>query len=198
MPDDPRFLDFWDDEDALLWETLSPVVLDALMSGSVTGASLLPEGLDALIDWDGFNQAAIEFTGQYRFDEIGGITDTTREQTQQVVSDWIASGDPLSVLEDQLESIYGETRAASIAATEVTRLFQQGNEMAWKSTGLVSKMVWMSVQDERVCPICEPMDGVEIDLGSGPPAHPACRCYSEPVISEELLEAELERILNAA
>ena len=196
MPDDPRFLDFWADEDALLWEALSPVVLDALMGGSVTAASLLPEGLDALIDWDGFNQAAIDFAQEYRFEWIKGITDTTREQTQQVMADWIASGDPLSVLEAQIEAIYGEARAASISATEITRLFQEGNELAWQSTGLVEKAIWMTVQDERVCPICEPMDGVEIDLGSGPPAHSNCRCFTQPVVSEELLQSALEGILS--
>jgi hypothetical protein len=196
MPDDPRFLDFWDDEDALLWEALSPVVLDALMGGSVTAASLLPEGLDALIDWDGFNQAAIDFARQYRFEWIKGITETTREQTQQVMADWMASGDPLSVLEAQIEAIYGEARAASIAATEITRLFQEGNELAWQSTGLVEKMVWRTVQDDRVCPLCAPLDGTEIELGEGPPIHPGDRCYTEPVVSEELLQSALEGTLR--
>jgi hypothetical protein len=57
-------------------------------------------------------------------------------------------------------------------------------------------MIWMTEQDDLVCPICEPMDGEEIDLGSGPPAHPGCRCYSKPVVSEELLQSALEGILS--
>lgn len=195
VPDNPLDPGFWDDMDDLLWEGIAAVAIEALAAGGQGGAALLPSGIDALIDWDGFNQGTIDFLRDYRFDLIKGITDTSRDQTRQLLEDWMRGGEPLSVLEAALEPIYGETRAAAIAATEVTRMFQEGNEMAWKSTGLVQRMVWMTVQDDRVCPLCEPMDGVEIEFGEGPPLHTACRCYGEPVMSEELLEQELERIL---
>jgi hypothetical protein len=38
--------------------------------------------------------------------------------------------------------------------------------------------VWRTAADERVCPVCGPLDGMEwpSDVGPQPPAHPNCRC----------------------
>ena len=38
--------------------------------------------------------------------------------------------------------------------------------------------VWRTAADERVCPVCGPLDGQEWpgDAGPQPPAHPNCRC----------------------
>lgn len=38
--------------------------------------------------------------------------------------------------------------------------------------------VWRTAADERVCPVCGPLDGGEwpADAGPQPPAHPNCRC----------------------
>jgi SPP1 gp7 family putative phage head morphogenesis protein len=196
MPDSPLDPAFWEEADEILWAALGPLIFDNLSAAAEAGAAALPAGVDSLISWEGFNQAALDFVSGYRFEWIRGITDTTRSQTQHAVTSWITSGEPLDVLESRLGLIFGEARAASIAATEVTRIYQEGNELAWKSTGLVEKAVWRTVNDERVCPICEPLDGEEIDLGSGPPAHINCRCYTEPIVSEELLERELEQILS--
>jgi len=200
MPDNPLSPAFWDDMDGLLWDAIASLAIDALAAGGEGGAALLPGGVEALIDWDGFNQNAIDFLRGYRFELIRGITDTTRDQTQQVISDWLTSGEPLDVLETRLTPLFGETRAASIAETEVTRIFQQGNEMAWKSTGLVRTAVFHTAQDDVVCPICEPLEGHEFVIGDPdfePPLHPRCRCWSGPgEVSEEMLDQAPEGILN--
>lgn len=193
--DDPLDPSFWDDFDELLWAELGSVVLESIAAGAEGGAATLPAGAEVLIDWDGFNRAVADFARGYRFDLIRGLTDTTREQTQRAISDWIASGEPLDVLESRLAAIYGPERAERIAITETTRLFAQGNEMAWQSTGLVQKAIWRTVNDERVCPICEPRDGIEIELGDGPPAHVGCRCFEVPMMDEALLEERLAEIL---
>lgn len=43
---------------------------------------------------------------------------------------------------------------------------------------VVAWTVWRTAADERVCPVCGPLDGQEwpSDAGPMPPAHPNCRC----------------------
>ena len=45
----------------------------------------------------------------------------------------------------------------------------------------VSPVVFNTEDDHRVCPICDPHDGVEYDFDDPekplPPLHPNCRCY---------------------
>lgn len=43
---------------------------------------------------------------------------------------------------------------------------------------------WHTAQDEKVCPICAPRDGMlfsELEIRYEYPAHPNCRCTIEPV-----------------
>jgi hypothetical protein len=85
-------------------------------------------------------------------------------------------------------------RGRLIGETEVQTAIQRGERAYYEAAaaegdvelGEVEK-TWYTVQDERVCPICEPLHGSAIpfeelfdtDEGAieGPPAHPACRCF---------------------
>ncbi len=51
-----------------------------------------------------------------------------------------------------------------IAATEVTRAVAAGNEALWKSTGVIGGKQWRTARDERVCVICQPLDGKVTEL----------------------------------
>jgi len=68
----------------------------------------------------------------------------------------------------------------------------EGQREAWreaKAEGLLSDeavVEWITTPDERLCPVCAPLDGVKVPFGEkfatangelpGPPAHPNCRC----------------------
>lgn len=162
----PLTLEFWTKEEALLWESLEGLVMLALLQGMDTAATLLPPALQPLINWDFTNQSALQFLQQYRVSTIGGISDTTRDQTVRAIQNWMSNGDPLPSLVNQLTPIYGNTRAQQIAITEVTRVFAQGNMMLWESTGVVSGKRWRTARDERVCPFCAPLDGQVVELNS--------------------------------
>lgn len=75
-------------------------------------------------------------------------------------------------------------RMEMIARTEVLRAHNQGRIKFYGEVG-VRKLEWMTVQDERMCPVCGALDGRVFDTGSFPsqPAHPNCRCSSLPVIT---------------
>lgn len=83
-------------------------------------------------------------------------------------------------------------RAETIARTETMKALNTGAREAWRQaqkTGLLGPGAvkeWITTPDERLCPVCQPMDGVQVPLGEpfrtgngplqGPPAHPRCRC----------------------
>jgi len=70
-------------------------------------------------------------------------------------------------------------RMEVIARTEVLRAHNQGRIKFHDRVG-VRKFEWMTMEDERVCPICGPLDGKIFDTDRFPqqPAHPNCHCTS--------------------
>lgn len=190
---------YWQEEADELYEELLPLFLAALELGFIGGTDAMPLNVQALVNPNSFNQAAIDYAREYRYSLIKDITDTTRTQTQQIMTDWLQSGQSLDVLEEQLARIFGESRAAAIAATETTRVVSEGNLMAFRSTGFIEKVRFNTVVDDRVCPYCSPLNGKEIaadDYGYLPPIHVRCRCFVTPIVSEEAVAAQLDEILG--
>lgn len=212
MAVDPLSPEFWTAEERALWALLAPLVIDILMSGAEFGTAALPAEVQILMNWDVFSNAAIEYLNGYRLAWVKGISETTRKLMVKLIQAWIEAGEPLSVLEARLAALeeIDELRAARIATTEVTRIYADGNQIAWRAAGTVSKKRWQTAVDDKVCPICAPLHNMEVDLDGngftteeggigiqGPPAHVGCRCWLQPVVSLDKLEDELEKILNA-
>lgn len=97
----------------------------------------------------------------------------------------------------RMADIFGESRAQTIAATEVTAAASAGEQAAAsiataKGNGLIA--VWRTEEDGRVCPICAPLDQEPVEVWEnefpgGPPAHPNCRCSLIWVPENELATA---------
>lgn len=201
---------YWDTEIAELWSELVPPFVDALNDGIQGGVGALPEGVSILMDYDLVNQAALEYTKAYRLQWISKIVETTRKQTTQILTDWLQSGAPLDDLVAELSPIFGQARAEMIASTEVTRIFAEANMMAWESVGYVSGKKWVTTRDDRVCPICQPMDGSVAATGNSfyspsggggfpsPPAHVRCRCWLQPIVDIRAVEEQRRRRLGLA
>ncbi len=182
--------EWWAAQVSALARALLPFVLAAFRSGYGSAAAAIGVSLDLS------NEAAEAFARQYAFQRAGMITLTTRAYLQQTFGDWIASGAPLSELEATLiqSGYFSENRANIIAVTETTQIFAEANIQAWRESGVVTAKVWMTAQDDLVCPICEPLSGTTValeangfttevgDLGLfAPPAHARCRCWLKPV-----------------
>lgn len=87
-------------------------------------------------------------------------------------------------------------RAETIARTETIRAGREGRKATWdqaRAEGFLTddtKQRWVVTDDDRLCPACEPLDGVEVGLGEsfphgggdGPPLHPNCRCTTTLVV----------------
>jgi len=200
MPNNNLFQpSFWDDEMGGMWDDLAETLILIYLSGAEGGVAALPLTVRVLANFDLINTNVMDFARKYRYEWVKGIVDTTRLQVQKAVGDWVQSGSPLDALKAALEPVFGEKRAERIAVTEVTRVFAQGNQAAWESTGIVEEMVWQTVNDDLTCPICSELDGTHIgvgDIDAIPPAHPRCRCYLLPVVSSEAVEGKLDEILG--
>ncbi len=85
-----------------------------------------------------------------------------------------------------LEGAFSRERAEMVGITETTRAISTAETAlaAFVVTipvdaGGVNRMdaTWYTMKDERVCPICRPLHGHDIDdIGRTPPAHARCRC----------------------
>lgn len=216
----PLVPEFWAAEYHRLWEAAEPLTMRALLAGAATAAAQLPAEIAPLVNWDFFNRAALRYLSEYRLSVIRNINDTTRTQAVEAIHEWMRSGQELDALKTKLAPIFGEARADSVAVTEVTRTYAEGNMQLWSSTGVVSGKRWMTAVTD-VCPVCAPMHGVIVELDSNfaftpeqmadevlakalkhlgaefraPPAHPRCRCWLQPVVSEALLRQEIGDIL---
>ncbi len=191
---------FWSDEEDALWSALIALYITTLEAGMEGGVDALPPNLQALVNPDEFNRHAQEYARQYRYELIKGINDTTRTQVQTAMIEWLHSNEPLSSLEAKLEPVFGKIRAAMIAATEATRVFQDANALAWTSTGFIKEVKYQTAVDSLVCPICGPRHGMNYpidDKSNHPPQHINCRCWTLPVVSEEAVQEQIERILAA-
>lgn len=79
-------------------------------------------------------------------------------------------------------------RAQTIARTELASAYNRGTYNATKQAqtqGYIGdcKKVWLTADDERVCPVCGTIDGESVNMDAKfsidadvPPAHPNCRC----------------------
>mgnify|MGYP001557962905 CR=1 FL=1 len=75
-------------------------------------------------------------------------------------------------------------RTEMIARTEMLRASNLGAQAVDETNrDIVKAWEWLTARDDRVCPICAPLDGRTWPLGQGerPPRHPRCRCTSIPV-----------------
>jgi SPP1 gp7 family putative phage head morphogenesis protein len=170
-------------------------VRDALVKGLGRGASI---GVGVAFDqlqtigmgfaWDLAHTRASQWASAYSFDLVRGINSTTQAQLQTAVDEWFRNPDSLGALRKQLTPTFGARRAQLISQTETTRAAFEGSTLGYEESKVVAEVEWVTVNDERVCTICGPLDGKRADLrgnfegGVGVPAHPGCRCFVRPVV----------------
>jgi hypothetical protein len=131
------------------------------------------------------NTHALEWARSYSFELIKGLTNTTRDVVSNAISSFIETpGMTQADIIKLVEPAFGKVRARMIATTETTRAYSAATNEIQKlvnRTGIQMEQVWHTRNDERVCPICGPLNETpeNVWLGefpTGPPAHVNCRC----------------------
>lgn len=181
--------EFWDGANRPLIADLMLFLLRAARDGIQLFAGASPIGLD----YSAANTEAAAWASRHTFDLVKGMTDTLRSALRQAVTTFINT--PGVTVGDVAASLpLDEARAQTVAATEITRAYAQGNQAAGEQLaktfpGVQVVKRWYTNNDDRVCPICAPLNGSSVDIqasftgGDGepvdnPPAHPNCRCWT--------------------
>jgi hypothetical protein len=182
--------DFWNQEA----QELTPDLLRLLLGGAVGGTEILAGSSRIGLDTASAIARASEWARHYVGELVKQINQTTLASLRQAVATFVETqGFTIADVMDMLP--YGDSRAERIAITEVTNAYAEGQllageELAEQFPGVAVVKLWMTEMDDRVCEICGPMDGQEVDIeaefkgGDGelyqqPPAHPRCRCFLE-------------------
>lgn len=174
-------------------------------------AELKKQGIDTLDDTDptqalkGFNnpvhadRVGLAYTRVYS--DLNGITAEMDKQISRVLAQGIAEGlNPREMarqIVDRVDKI-GITRARALARTETVRAHHQANIQEFKNAGIEEVEVvaeWVTAGDDRVCPICEPLNGkiYTIDAAEGMlPRHPNCFVAGTNIAASKI-EATTER-----
>lgn len=172
---------FWASENTALARDLLPLYDDVLAKAAQAGAGQLAIG----VDWELVNTAVLK-AARFEAEALSAaLNNTSRANVARLIEDWIATGGNMQDLIKRVAVVYPEERAATIATTEVTRLYAVGNKMAWDGIEVVTGYRWNTANDEQVCPICGPLHKEEFPKSDDehlPPAHPRCRCWITPVV----------------
>lgn len=88
---------------------------------------------------------------------------------------------------DDLVWDFSPERAEAVAITETTEAISQGEHYGAAELAALAIMlipVWVTEEDDRVCPICAPLNRERQNVWqglfpTGPPGHPNCRCHMQ-------------------
>lgn len=135
----------------------------------------------------------------------GTINTNTSEEIRSLIAQGLEAGEAIVDLRKRIDeySGFGKARSEMIARTETIRAQGEAEIAAWKESKVVASVTWYTALDERVCPECGPMHGMEVSTGeeflstadlekmniapynggvTAPPLHPQCRCTLIPVV----------------
>jgi SPP1 gp7 family putative phage head morphogenesis protein len=186
---------WWAQEDVFLERAILPT-LEGIAGDYGAAVMIRARNFDT---WRAVNQGAIDWVnGYYRSQGLGSLPNlnaTSREIVADMMNAWRqgtlqldSSAQGLPRLVKALEPAFGRQRAQTIAETEVTRTQAESTKIAGDADEFVTGYSIITAADERVCPICGPLDGVIAEKGSAGfvhpsmgfvgwnPFHPKCRC----------------------
>jgi SPP1 gp7 family putative phage head morphogenesis protein len=126
----------------------------------------------------------IQLLASRTFTDLKNVTEDMATRMSRTLVDGLTAGQGPRQIAVKLDADLdiGRTRALTIARTEIIRAHAEGQLLALEQLGVqeVGAMVeWSTAGDERVCPLCNPLEGVvlKIDEAKGMlPRHPNCRC----------------------
>ena len=139
------------------------------------------------------DRSALDFLVNYDLQLLGNVTRELADNIKQQISVGIVSGDSIAKISEKIGGIItdpndfrlaGKTvfktaqrRVEVITRTETLRAYGQGRNKFYNQIG-VKRVVWVTAGDERTCPQCGPLDGVEFLIDQAPPLplHVQCRC----------------------
>jgi len=135
------------------------------------------------------------------FTDLKGVTDGMAARISHTLVDGLTKGDNPRVIAKELAKNVnvGKVRAQTIARTEVIRTHAEGQLQAFEQLGVTEVGVmaeWSTAQDDRVCDVCQPLDGVVLKVSEATgllPRHPNCLPGDSLILSRSQIAATSER-----
>jgi len=162
------------------WRDIQKDVEPILVDTYIDAAMDLSDGIGIGIDWGLANNTAANWASRNLSDLLQKMFQTTYEGVNSTVPRFYTEQWTIGDLTRRLERWHSPRRAELIATTETTRAVVEGERAAvaqmTAETGIELIPVWLTNNDERVCPYCGPRHKKSITDGIFPPAHPRCRC----------------------
>lgn len=126
------------------------------------------------------------------FTDLKGVNEVMATQLRKELVDGLVQGDNPRVIARRIRDRTGKSlkHAQRIARTEIIRAHAEGQLDALERLGVEEVGVdveWSTAGDDRVCPICLPLDGAIFKIKEAHgmiPAHPNCRCAFVPAIPD--------------
>ena len=137
---------------------------------------------------DNFTKEGGKFSAQTAKRVAQKMVDKSRERVQKVGQDVarLPTKEQPKALKTEIRATFSAPRAESVAVTLTTEAISAGEETArlrvQQGSGINRIPVWITSEDDRVCPVCRPLNLKEEPVWkgrypNGPPAHPNCRCF---------------------
>ena len=173
---------FWPEFADQFRSSVKPILLEIASDQLAEVAASVPIGGD-VVEIAGDVMLAVDEAAET---VLGQVTNTSQTGLAREIRRFFEQGMTFEELEQRLIPLFGPARAESIAITEVTNAAAIAEDIFFESLGAAADdfiPTWHTSEDERVCPICMPMNGLEAVDGyfvhpeSGqmyrrPPAHP--------------------------
>lgn len=141
----------------------------------------------------------LELLGTRTYEQLRGVTAQMSSSMSRILAQGIADGkNPYSLVKDLAEEVgFSFSRAARVARTELMHAHAEGQLDAYEKLGVKELGVlaeWSTAGDDRVCPMCIPLQGAIFTIKEARgliPRHPNCRCTWIPA---NVSEKELRQI----
>jgi SPP1 gp7 family putative phage head morphogenesis protein len=185
----PEFnFDIFGEED----EEFEAALLRLILYGMTEGINGVSNTINIGLDYTLINKHALVSAGVHAKELKKSIDAATMDYVKAALEQFIQTpGFTMGDLTNLLEPTFGEVRARRIAVTETTRSYAQGQIEAGKELkkhfpDIKVVKIWFTNADDRVCEICGPLNGAEVELDElfegeipEPPAHVNCRCWMD-------------------
>jgi len=166
-----------------------PLYQEAIINATLEQASAMGYG----VDYDDLMTDAAQWASNNAARLVRQISETDRKHLQKIITQ-LANGEiDNDAAQALLATVFGKTRADMITTTEITQALHEASVQLQDRLavqGVKTVIRWLTAEDERVCPICEPLDHTTeavwaAEFPDGPPAHVRCRCRTVVEVARE-------------
>lgn len=164
--------------------------------------AIIQAGSEAVFDLNNDRAAsAIQDAGLEDSKEVIG---TLRDQVKEKIAEGVDAGDSVDEIADSLKGFFdanADSKANTIARTEVIKGYAQGSLEGYKQSGNVIAKSWDALPDaDDVCQgnVDDGEIPIEASFSSGdsaPPVHPNCRCVLIPITGDVTQSLTYQKII---